>query len=118
MRLIARLPKKTVRRKPTKRHSREPIDTPRGLWKLIQAEGGLDAGFYQEMDGEIISALEGYLGDGHKSMTEIVRDPTLTIERLVEGLLRALGPFSAMLDDLLQLMARIGASSTDHALAV
>src|SRR5690348_2799795 len=97
-------PRKTGKSGKAKRKPLRASDTPRGLWKMIQREGGLDARFYQDMDGENISPLEGHLGDGHKSMAEIIRDPALTMEQLVDGLLRAVGPFSAMLDDLLKLM--------------
>ena len=71
------------------------------------------------MDGEIVESLRAHLARGNAtSLSALIRDRTLTVERFVEGLLHALGPFSEMMTDLLRLLEGIGARATDHSLAI
>jgi hypothetical protein len=71
------------------------------------------------MDGDVVESLRSDLALGSStSLSQLLKDPGLTVERFMAGLLRSLGPYSQMMDDLLRLLEVAGASTSDNSVAI
>lgn len=95
------------------------LDRAAQIWTFLQLEGGLDLDFHVDMDGEIVHTLCSKLGlDDTEDIENELECRGTTVEQFIEAFLTALGPYSAMMNDLLAMFERAGATQTDHALHV
>ncbi|MFC0681794.1 hypothetical protein ACFFGH_28515 [Lysobacter korlensis] len=88
---------------------RIPFDSAVDLWATFCESGAVRP---QDYDVELIEDLRARLRLGPEpSFEQALKDSSVSAGALVRGLLKALRPYALMLQDLLQLYARIGASS-------